>query len=201
MWFGGPRQALQADVGSTRSQNDALIALALKYPKMVPVATVHPYDGQAALDELTRVARRVRVLKRHPHTQTFDTADLRVLKLVQQAGTLGVVVLMDNAGIVAGDSEDLFNLAVSAPKTKFIFAHIGGASTFPARSSSPPTALSNRSWSGRSAMSASIRYSWAPIPRSSRSRKRSTRLERLDRDEHQKARNRYGNARALLQPR
>jgi len=127
MWFGGPHQALQGDVAQTRAQNDALIALALKHPEMLPIATVHPYDGQAALDELRRVAGRgVRVLKLHPHTQKFDVADPRVLELVQHAGALGVVVLMDNANIIAGDSEHLFDLAVRAPKTKFVFAHIGG---------------------------------------------------------------------------
>ena len=127
MWFGGPRQALQGDVERTRVQNDALIALASKHPKMLPIATVHPYDGQAALDELSRVAGRgVKVLKLHAHTQKFDVADPRVLRLVQHAGVLGVVVLMDNANIIAGDSEHLFNLAVSAPKTTFVFAHIGG---------------------------------------------------------------------------
>jgi predicted TIM-barrel fold metal-dependent hydrolase len=36
-----------------------------------------------------------------------------------------VVVLFDNAGIIAGDCENLFNLAVNHPKTKFIFAHMG----------------------------------------------------------------------------
>ncbi|HJZ72686.1 MAG TPA: amidohydrolase family protein [Vicinamibacterales bacterium] len=127
MWFGGPHQALQGDVAHTRAQNDALIALASKHPTMVPIATVHPYDGQAALEELKRVAGRgVRVLKLHPHTQRFDAADPRVLKLVQRAGELGVVVLMDNANVIAGDSEHLFNLAVGAPKTKFVFAHMGG---------------------------------------------------------------------------
>jgi uncharacterized protein len=35
-------------------------------------------------------------------------------------------VLFDNANILPGDSERLFNLAVQVPKTKFIFAHIGG---------------------------------------------------------------------------
>jgi hypothetical protein len=127
MWFGGPRQALQGEVEHTRAQNDALIALALKHPKMLPIATVHPYDGQAALDELGRVAGRgVKVLKLHAHTQKFDVADPRVLNLVHQAGALSVVVLMDNANIIAGDSEHLFNLAVRAPKTKFVFAHMGG---------------------------------------------------------------------------
>jgi predicted TIM-barrel fold metal-dependent hydrolase len=46
---------------------------------------------------------------------------------VKKAGELGMAVLMDNAGIVPGDCEDLFNLAAKAPKTRFIFAHMGGA--------------------------------------------------------------------------
>jgi predicted TIM-barrel fold metal-dependent hydrolase len=128
MWFGGPHQALAGNPASIRAGNDALIALAGRHSKVIPIATVHPYDGQAALDELTRVAARgVRTLKIHPHTQRFDIADPRVLRLVSKAGELGMVVLMDNAGIVPGDCEDLFNLAVQAPKTRFIFAHMGGA--------------------------------------------------------------------------
>lgn len=126
MWFGGPNQALQGDIERTRESNDGLITLAAKYPKMVPVATVHPYDGDAALMELQRVAARgVKILKIHPHTQKFDAADPRVLTLVKRAGDLGVVVLMDNAGILPGDNEKLFNLALQAPKTKFVFAHMG----------------------------------------------------------------------------
>lgn len=126
MWFGGPHQALQGEIEDTRARNDGLIALAAKHPKMLPIATVHPYDGQAAIDELKRVAGRgIRVLKLHAHTQKFDVADPRVLALVREAGALGVVVLMDNANILPGDSENLFNLAVNAPKTKFVFAHMG----------------------------------------------------------------------------
>jgi predicted TIM-barrel fold metal-dependent hydrolase len=126
MWFGGPNQALQGDTGRTRAENDALIALASKHPKLLPIATVHPYDGQAALDELERVAGRgVKVVKIHAHTQKFDVADPRVFELVDRAGALGIVMLMDNANIIAGDSEQLFNLAVRAPKTKFVFAHMG----------------------------------------------------------------------------
>jgi hypothetical protein len=126
MWFGGPNQALQGDVDGIRANNDQLMALASKNPKLLPIATVHPYDGQAALAELQRVASRgVKVLKIHPHTQRFDAADPRVLTLVQRAGELGVVVLMDNASIVPADCEKLFNLALAAPGTKFVFAHLG----------------------------------------------------------------------------
>jgi len=127
MWFGGPNQALQGKVEEVRAQNDAIIALAKADPKLVAVATVHPYDGDAAIAEVRRVAAAgVKLLKIHAHTQKFDNADPRVLTLVKAAGEAGVVVLMDNASILPGDNEKLFNLALAAPKTKFIFAHMGG---------------------------------------------------------------------------
>ncbi len=128
MWFGGPNQAREGNPADIAARNDALIALAAKHQGVVPIATVHPYDGAAALEELQRVAGHgVRLLKIHPHTQRFDPADPRVLTLVKRAGELGVIVVMDNANIVpGGDSEKLFNLALAAPKTKFIFAHMGG---------------------------------------------------------------------------
>ncbi len=128
MWFGGPNQAREGNPADIAARNDALITLAAKHPGVVPIATVHPYDGDAALDELARVAGRgVRMLKIHPHTQRFDPADPRVLTLVKRAGDLGLIVVMDNANIVpGGDSEKLFNLALAAPKTKFVFAHMGG---------------------------------------------------------------------------
>jgi uncharacterized protein len=128
MWFGGPHQALAGNPAGIRAGNDGVIALAAKHPVVAPIATVHPYDGEAALDELARVAAKgVRTLKIHPHTQQFDISDPRVLTLVSKAGELGISVLLDNAGIVPGDHQDLFNLAARAPKTRFIFAHMGGA--------------------------------------------------------------------------
>lgn len=127
MWFGGPNQALAGDVEATRAANDALLALATADSRMLPIATVHPYDGKAALAELERVADLgVKVLKIHPHTQRFEVADPRVTALVKRAGELGVTMLIDNAGIVPGDTENLFNLALANPKTTFVFAHMGG---------------------------------------------------------------------------
>lgn len=127
MWFGGPNQAGQGDGERTRKSNDDALALTASNPKVLPVATVHPYDGEAAIAELERVAARgMKVLKIHPHTQKFDAADPRVLALVRRAGDLGMIVLIDNAGILPNDNETLFNLALAAPKTTFIFAHIGG---------------------------------------------------------------------------
>ncbi|QCB55468.1 amidohydrolase [Sphingopyxis sp. PAMC25046] len=127
MWFGGPNQALAGNPADIAQRNDALIALAAKNPDMIAIATVHPYDGDAALAEVDRVAARgVRLLKIHPHTQKFDAADPRVLTLVKHAGDKGMIVIMDNASIVPSDNEKLFNLALAAPKTKFIFGHMGG---------------------------------------------------------------------------
>lgn len=127
MWFGGPNQALAGNPDDIRARNDALIALAAQHKGMIAIATVHPYDGDAALAEVDRVAARgVKLLKIHPHTQQFDVADPRVLALVKRAGEAGLIVVMDNANILPGDSENLFNLALKAPKTRFIFAHMGG---------------------------------------------------------------------------
>lgn len=127
MWFGGPNQAPAGQIEQTRASNDALMALAAKTPGMLPIVTVHPYDGPSAITELERVAARgARVLKIHAHTQKFDVTDPRVLTLVRRAGELGMVVMMENANILPGDSENLFNLALACPKTKFLFAHLGG---------------------------------------------------------------------------
>jgi predicted TIM-barrel fold metal-dependent hydrolase len=127
MWFGGPNRALAGDPVQIRRDNDAHFALARRYPRMLPIATVHPYDGDAAVAEVARVAGLgFKVLKLHPHTQDFDPADPRVLAVVKRAGDLGMIVLMDNFNIIPGDSEKLFNLALAAPGTKFIFAHLGG---------------------------------------------------------------------------
>jgi hypothetical protein len=124
--FGGIWMANRGKLEETRRKNDELIALSAKYPQMIPIGSVHPYDGEAALDELKRIAARgVRVIKLHPHTQKFDVPDARVAELCRRAGELGVVILMDNANIIPGDSENLFNLAVAAPKTKFVLTHMG----------------------------------------------------------------------------
>jgi predicted TIM-barrel fold metal-dependent hydrolase len=126
MWFGGPNQALAGRPVQIQAGNDGIIALAAQHPKIMPIVTVHPYDGPAAVAELERVAAKgVKILKIHPHTQKFDHDDPRVLTLVRRAGELGIVTVMDNASILPGDCEKLFNLALKAPKTKFIFAHLG----------------------------------------------------------------------------
>ena len=123
--FGGIHMAVRGKPEHTRAKNDELIALSKRYP-MLPIASVHPYDGDAAFVELQRLAKLgVKAIKLHPHTQEFDAADERVLAICKRAGKLGLVVLIDNANVVVGDNQKLFNLALKAPKTHFVFTHIG----------------------------------------------------------------------------
>lgn len=123
--FGGIHMAVRGKPEHTRAKNDDLIALSKRYP-LIPIASVHPYDGDVAFAELQRLAKLgVKAIKLHPHTQEFDAADERVLAICKRAGELGFVVLIDNANIVVGDNQKLFNLALKAPKTHFVFTHIG----------------------------------------------------------------------------
>ncbi|MBW8295351.1 hypothetical protein [Sphingopyxis sp.] len=70
MWFGGPNQARAGDPDRIRAGNDGIIALAATHKGVIPIATVHPYDDDAALAEVERVAARgVKLLKIHSHTQ------------------------------------------------------------------------------------------------------------------------------------
>lgn len=124
--FGGIHMAVLGQVAQTRAKNDQLIELSKRYPKMTPIASVHPYEGEAAFAELQRLAGLgVRAIKLHPHTQEFDAADERVLAICKRAGELGFVVLFDNANVLPGDNQKAFNLALQAPKTHFVFTHLG----------------------------------------------------------------------------
>ncbi len=126
--FGGIHMAMQGKLEETKRKNDELIALSKEYP-LLPICSVHPFDGEAAMAELERIAGLgVKVIKLHPHKNSmdFDVTDERVTALCKKAGELGVAILMDNASIVPGDCQKLFDLALRCPKTNFIFAHMGG---------------------------------------------------------------------------
>lgn len=124
--FGGILIASRDDTLNTRQKNDELVALSKQYPKLFPICSVHPLNGEFAFRELRRLASlSVKIVKLHPHTQDFEVTDEIVPRLCKLAGDLGITILMDNANIKPGDSENLFNLAVNCSGTRFIFAHIG----------------------------------------------------------------------------
>lgn len=126
--FGGIHMAVQGKAEETRRKNDELIALSGKHPQLLPICSVHPMDGGAALAEVERIAKLgVNIIKLHPHknSMNFDVTDEKVFALCKKAGELGITILMDNASIVPGDCEKLFDLALRCPGTTFIFAHMG----------------------------------------------------------------------------
>ncbi len=70
-----PAPGPTGDLAKIRAGNDQVIALAKAHADVLPIATVHPYDGEAAMAELARVAAAgVKVLKIHAHTQGFDVS-------------------------------------------------------------------------------------------------------------------------------
>src|SRR3546814_17514201 len=103
MWFGGPHQALQGELDEIRAGNDSVIVLAAKYPEVVPIATVHPYDGQAARDEPERVAASgVGGLQINAHTQRFAVSDPRAETLVRRGSELRLVGVTGHPHIPPG---------------------------------------------------------------------------------------------------
>jgi predicted TIM-barrel fold metal-dependent hydrolase len=124
--FGGILIAKRGEIARTKAKNDELIGLSKKYTQLLPICSVHPLDGDDALNEIRRISQLgVKVVKIHPHTQDFDITDPKVTTLCKEAGKVGIIMLIDNAHIKPGDSENLFNLAINCPGTKFIFAHMG----------------------------------------------------------------------------
>jgi predicted TIM-barrel fold metal-dependent hydrolase len=120
--------AQRGQVERTRQQNDAVIAAAAaSHGRFFPVASVHPLDGQAAFDEMARVAALgVRVIKLHPNSQNFDVADPAVAALAARAGALHLILLFDSyKPWDASEIGKFLMLSVQNPNTRFILAHMG----------------------------------------------------------------------------
>lgn len=120
--------AASGDMAATRAKNDAAIAAAREHPgHFYPVASVHPFDGDAALAEIDRLAGLgVRQVKLHPNSQEFDVADPRVAAVVARCGERRLAVLMDSYNPMdPGQLGKLLALAMANPGTNFVFAHMG----------------------------------------------------------------------------
>lgn len=121
--------ANQDELEETRKHNDQLIALSKSNPKIIPICSVHPYDGDSAINELIRIKNEgVKVVKLHPTVQGLDLHDNRLIELVNEAGRLNMILLIDNSSTTLGNKEGLLDLALECPNTIFIYAHFGAAS-------------------------------------------------------------------------
>ncbi len=110
----------------TRARNDKLIAWVKGDPSKFAIGSVNPNDGDAAIEELNRIAALgVRWLKLHPNTQKFDVADKRVLKVVKRAGELGIPITFDASVVLDADQIGKFvMLAAQAPRAQIVMAHM-----------------------------------------------------------------------------
>ena len=112
-----------------RRQNDLVLELSQTGSgPWYAMCSVHPYDGDAALDELERVETAgARGVKLHPNTQDFDVADERVAAVVAKAGELGLPVLFDAYSPFDADQPGKFvRLAMKAKESKIVLAHMHG---------------------------------------------------------------------------
>ncbi len=121
--------APKGDLAETRVRNDGVLAAArASNGFFFPIASVHPDDGAAALEELDRVAKLgVRMIKLHPNTQAFDVASPEVANVVQHTADLGMVVLFDGfSPFDANETGKFLKLAVTHPNARLVLAHLGG---------------------------------------------------------------------------
>jgi predicted TIM-barrel fold metal-dependent hydrolase len=117
------------DLDRTRAHNDRLLRLAEDSGGFFyPVCSVHPADGEAALEEIDRVAAGGAAwLKLHPNTQRFDVADPAVADVVTRATGHGLPVLFDAYSPWDADQPGKFvNLAAAVPDARLILAHAHG---------------------------------------------------------------------------
>ena len=121
--------APKGDLGKTRALNDLTLSYSKLNPeRVIPFASVHPDDGEAAFAELQRAAQAgARGLKLHPNTQRFDVASPAVAALVEKAAQLNLPVTFDAySPFDADEIGKLVKLAVTHPSAKLILAHMGG---------------------------------------------------------------------------
>jgi len=119
--------AQKGNMTDTRMRNDSVIALSHKYPSLVPICSVHPMDGDSAMQEMERVHNLgVKIIKLHPNTQRFDVAAPEVAAIAQKAGELKMVLLFDSYSLLdAAEIGKLIMLAATHQDARFIFAHMG----------------------------------------------------------------------------
>jgi len=108
--------------------NNHILKLAADTDEFFPIVSVHPLDGQSAIDELERVAELgAKALKLHPFFQGFDVADPKVLAVAKKAGEKGLPVIFDSISASDGGMVGKFvDIAIANPDTTFVLAHMGG---------------------------------------------------------------------------
>lgn len=113
-----------------REGNDFIAdAIAAHPDRLIGFASVNPWYGAAALEELERatVGRGLAGLKLHPPMQGFEADDDVVLPVLEKAIELGLPIYIHSGTPVASLPLQVLELATRYPDGKFILGHMGGA--------------------------------------------------------------------------
>lgn len=111
----------------TRANNDKVLAVAAaSQGRFYAVPSVHPLDGEAALEELHRLTKLgVHEIKLHPNSQNFDVSDPAVGTVADECGKLGIAILFDSYKPWDPSQPGKFLLlAVQHPQTHIVLAHM-----------------------------------------------------------------------------
>ncbi|MFX0043308.1 MAG: amidohydrolase family protein [Candidatus Hodarchaeota archaeon] len=120
--------AKQGEIEKTRKVNDQLAALCNNEKKFFGFGSIHPLDGEPALEEMTRCVKKLGLkgFKLHPIIQDLDVGDPSLIKVFQKAAELEVPILIDSCDPRdATQNTKFFNLALACPNTKICYAHVG----------------------------------------------------------------------------
>jgi len=124
--------AKKGKIEETKTRNDSLFSMSRREPRFIPVCSVHPSDGDDAIEELRRIKNLGgKIFKLHPANQNFPILSNETVSVARVAGELGLVILIDGYGFIFPNYlEQLLQLTVVCPQTKFIIAHMGGTDFF-----------------------------------------------------------------------
>jgi predicted TIM-barrel fold metal-dependent hydrolase len=113
-------------IEDTRALNDRVLALAARSPKIVPICSVHPADGKAALDEIDRVFQAgARMLFFSPTAQGFALEDPRFNDVVAKAASLTMIVYFESTVPDPDLVPKVVQLAGKNPNARIVIAHMG----------------------------------------------------------------------------
>jgi uncharacterized protein len=90
--------ASKNDFAKTKERNDWLAKICQEESRFEGFGSVHPEDGQDAIDEMKRCVNELGLkgFKLHPNTQQFDCSEPGLVEVMKQAAELDVPVIIDS---------------------------------------------------------------------------------------------------------
>jgi len=114
--------------GDCRESNDRLAEQTRQFRDFfIPWATVHPYNGQAAIEELRRsvLDLGMRGLKLHSWLQGFSVSGPSMYTMVEESIKLNIPITFHDGSPPYSSSLQIANLAKLYPEATIILAHSG----------------------------------------------------------------------------